>query len=90
MLDVPIHEAKAKLSSLIALAEKGEEVVFTRHGKRVVRLMAETVVDDRAARRSKAEALVASLRAGQSTLLPLVPGYNDLATLLALSKAQQR
>ena len=37
---VNIHEAKAKLSSLVARAEMGEEVVIARRGAPVVRLVA--------------------------------------------------
>ncbi len=36
----PLHEAKAKLSELVKLAEAGEEIEITRHGKVVVRLVA--------------------------------------------------
>jgi len=38
-IQVNIAEAKAKLSELVARAEKGEEVVIARHGKPVVTLM---------------------------------------------------
>jgi prevent-host-death family protein len=41
MHTVSIAQAKSQLSSLIHAAESGEEVVFTRHGKPVVRLVAE-------------------------------------------------
>lgn len=41
MLSVPIHQAKGQLSELIRAAEQGEQVVLTRHGKPVVRLVAE-------------------------------------------------
>jgi prevent-host-death family protein len=48
-IQVNIAEAKAKLSELVARAEKGEEVVIARHGKPVVTLMvkphASTLVD---------------------------------------------
>ena len=90
---VPIHEAKAKLSALIALVEKGEEVVLTRHGKRVVRLAAEVQVDDASQRRAKAEAawarLVAKREAMQAQMGPVIEGYNDLQSLLAVSKTEQ-
>lgn len=36
---INIHEAKAKLSSLIARAEAGEEIVIARANKPVVRLV---------------------------------------------------
>jgi prevent-host-death family protein len=38
MTTVNISEAKTQLSKLIALAEKGEEVVIARAGKPVVRM----------------------------------------------------
>jgi prevent-host-death family protein len=49
MIEVGTYEAKARLSELIDMAESGETVVITRHGKPVVRLVAEEE-----ARRAKA------------------------------------
>ncbi|MPY91503.1 MAG: type II toxin-antitoxin system prevent-host-death family antitoxin [Acidimicrobiia bacterium] len=34
-----MHEAKSQLSRLIALVERGEEVVIARHGEPVARLL---------------------------------------------------
>jgi prevent-host-death family protein len=48
MTEVGMHEAKTKLSQLVALAERGEEVVITRNGKPAVRLMAVTSPASRA------------------------------------------
>jgi prevent-host-death family protein len=63
MLSVPIHQAKGQLSELIRAAEQGEQVVLTRHGKPVVRLVAEVAgVDDTERERISAQAL-ADLRA---------------------------
>ena len=39
MREVGAFEAKNKLSELLDLAERGEEVVITRHGKEVARLV---------------------------------------------------
>ena len=39
MREVGAFEAKNKLSELLDLAEAGEEVVITRHGKEVARLV---------------------------------------------------
>ena len=39
MVRVSVTEAKAKLSSLIAAAEQGEEVVITKHGQTAARLV---------------------------------------------------
>ena len=37
-MELPLREAKARLSELIAAAEKGEKVVITRRGRPVVEL----------------------------------------------------
>ncbi len=37
-MNVPISEAKARLTDLVRRAEAGDEVVLTRHGRPVVRL----------------------------------------------------
>lgn len=39
MAEVGAFEAKNKLSALLDLVEQGEEVVITRHGKEVARLV---------------------------------------------------
>jgi prevent-host-death family protein len=39
MKEVGAFEAKNKLSELLDLAERGEEVIITRHGKEVARLV---------------------------------------------------
>jgi len=38
MREVPIHEAKGKLSGLIRAAGQGEKVVLTKHGKPVAEI----------------------------------------------------
>jgi len=38
-MNISIAEAKAKFSELIKRAEGGEEIIVTRHGKMVARLM---------------------------------------------------
>lgn len=38
-MNVSVAEAKAKFSELIKRAEAGEEIVVTRHGKAVARVM---------------------------------------------------
>lgn len=45
MVTVGAFEAKTHLSSLLDRVEAGEEVVITRHGKAVARLVPETVAD---------------------------------------------
>jgi prevent-host-death family protein len=39
LMNVPVAEAKAKFSELVKRAEAGEEVLVTRHGKVVARLV---------------------------------------------------
>jgi prevent-host-death family protein len=39
-MEVNVKEARAKISSLLAITEKGEEVVIMRRGKRIARLIA--------------------------------------------------
>lgn len=45
MTNIPVAEAKNRLSELIARVEAGEEIAVTRRGKPVVRLVAADVVD---------------------------------------------
>ena len=42
MKEVGAFEAKNKLSELLDLAERGEEIVITRHGREVARLVPPT------------------------------------------------
>lgn len=39
IVELPLREAKARLSELIAAARKGERAVITRHGQPVVELV---------------------------------------------------
>ncbi|SFW26781.1 type II toxin-antitoxin system Phd/YefM family antitoxin [Nitrosovibrio sp. Nv17] len=64
MREVGAFEAKNKLGTLLDWVEKGEEVIITRHGKAVARLIPNTAAHDAnkvvaAAKRirSRAEAL---------------------------------
>jgi len=50
-IQVNIAEAKAKLSELVARAERGEEVVIARHGKPIVTLTVKADAEARPARR---------------------------------------
>lgn len=40
MVTIGVYDAKARLSELITLAEKGEEVIITRRDQPVARLVA--------------------------------------------------
>jgi prevent-host-death family protein len=62
MRHVPIAEFKDRLSEVVAAAEAGEEIVITRHGRDVVKLVA--VDQDAAVRRRDTIEAMASLRQG--------------------------
>jgi len=58
-----LFEAKTHLSELIARAERGEEVIITRHNKPVARIVPmATAVPDAAARRNAVNALLRGAR----------------------------
>ena len=62
---VPISEFKDHASELVAAAERGEEIVITRHGKPAARLVAAPPEDlERRRRVDAAFARLADLRAG--------------------------
>jgi prevent-host-death family protein len=67
---VAVTNAKAQLTELIRRAEGGEEVVLTRHGQAVVRLVPVEAAVAPAARRKLLEAIrsagAAKARAGES------------------------
>jgi prevent-host-death family protein len=47
MQQIGLFEAKNKLSALVARAEKGEEIVITKHGQAVARIVPVQAVFDR-------------------------------------------
>ena len=58
-MDIPVTDAKARLTELVRRAEAGEEIVLTRHGKPAARIVPAAPRPDERARR----ALIASVRA---------------------------
>lgn len=64
MLTVGAFEAKTHLSSLLERVERGEEVLITRHGKAIARLVPAAVADR--ARADDAIARLKALRSGTS------------------------
>jgi prevent-host-death family protein len=60
---VGAYDAKTRLSELLDRVEKGEQIVITRHGKPVARLVPEGVYD-----KAAAHAAVARIRALRSEL----------------------
>ena len=63
MLEIGAFEAKNTLGTLLNLVEKGEEVVITRRGKRVARLVPDSGTRDREEGR-RAVARIVSRRKG--------------------------
>lgn len=55
MTEIGAFEAKNTLGSLLDRVERGEEIVITRHGKPVARLVASGNIIDRAGARAAAE-----------------------------------
>lgn len=55
MKEIGAFEAKNKLAHLLDLAEKGEEIIITRHGKQVARLLPISRPFDREAARQAVE-----------------------------------
>ncbi len=70
MLQVAVNQAKNQLSALIHAAEEGEEVVLTRHGKPVVRLVAEASGVVKPSREELAQEAMERLRAFRAMVLP--------------------
>lgn len=79
---VPVHQAKDRFSSLLQAVEEGEEIVITRHGKKIARIVKET---DAAPGEAELERLrqqaIAELKAFQREVQPPVEGYSDWKSL---------
>jgi prevent-host-death family protein len=82
MQTVPVHQAKDRFSSLLQAVEDGEEVVITRHGKKIARIVRESDAPPEATEleRQRREAL-ARLDAYQAQVRPAVEGYSDWKSL---------
>jgi prevent-host-death family protein len=59
---ISVTDAKAQLTELVRRAEKGDEIVLTRHGHPAVRLVPIKAAPDRKARSALLEALQASAK----------------------------
>ncbi len=56
-MEVSVTDAKAQLTDLVRRAEAGDEIILTRHGHAVARLMPIRQATDRIARRRVLEAV---------------------------------
>ncbi|WBY02041.1 type II toxin-antitoxin system prevent-host-death family antitoxin [Ramlibacter tataouinensis] len=77
MQTVPIHQAKSQLSELIRAVEQGEEVVLTRHGKRVIRLIREPETEQPSVE-ARRQAIRAELDALRAKVGAARPGFDEL------------
>jgi prevent-host-death family protein len=60
MMRISVTEAKGQLTELVRRAEAGDEVILTRHGHEVVRLIPVAAAPNRTTRRALLEAVRAS------------------------------
>jgi prevent-host-death family protein len=63
MHEIGAFDAETNLGALLDRVEQGEEVVITRHGKPIARLVPEGAAKDRQAARAAAERIRARARA---------------------------
>jgi prevent-host-death family protein len=74
-MQVNMHDAKTKLSELVAAAERGEDVIIARNGTPAARLVAITAVHPPV----RLGALVGEIELGPEFDAPL-PEFDDYAT----------
>jgi prevent-host-death family protein len=78
MLTVPIHQAKSQLSELIRAVEQGEEVVLTRHGKRVIRLIKEPEAEQGSSVEARRQAILEELTALRAKVKAHGPSFQEI------------
>lgn len=77
MREIGAFEAKNTLGSLLDEVERGGEVVITRRGKRVARLVPELPVKDPAAARAAMERIRARLRGAAPLTIEEIIQFRD-------------
>jgi prevent-host-death family protein len=84
MQTVPVHQAKDRFSALLQAVEDGEEIVITRHGKKIARIVRETEStpsqDELERRRREAIAELEAYQA-RAQVQPAIEGYTDWKSL---------
>lgn len=82
MRHVGAFEAKNTLGDLLDQVEQGEEIVITRHGRKIARIVRETEEGPDAAEQQRLrQQALADLRAFQAQVQPPVEGYSDWKSL---------
>jgi len=69
-MDIPLTEPNTQLAQLVTLAESGEDIVLTRDGKPVARLMPVIATPTISARRALIEELQAQVAAIERPGMP--------------------
>lgn len=82
MQTVPVHQAKDRFSSLLQAVEDGEEIVITRHGKKIARIVKETEAAPSETEKERIRRVaIAELKAFQARVKPAVEGFSDWKSL---------
>ena len=82
MQTIPVHQAKDRFSSLLQAVEDGEEIVITRHGKKIARIVKETEsAPEQAELERQRRIALAELEAFQARVKPAVDGFSDWKSL---------
>ena len=78
MQTIPVHQAKDRFSALLQAVEEGEEIVITRHGRKIARIVreAEATPSEAERERIRLEA-IERLRVYQESVKHPVPGFSD-------------
>ena len=82
MQTIPVHQAKDRFSALLQAVEEGEEIVITRHGRKIARIVreAEAAPSEAERERIRREA-IERLRAYQASVKHPVDGFSDWKSL---------
>ena len=87
MQTIPVNRAKDQFSAMLQAVERGEEIIITRHGKRIARITRESnELPDEQIVMEKRAAAVKRLEAFQILVKPAVKGKSDWQTLRDLGR----
>jgi prevent-host-death family protein len=79
---VSVHQAKDRFSALLQAVEAGDEVVITRHGKKIARIVHEPDAQPAQAERERMrQQALERLTAFQAHVKPAVEGHSDWKSL---------
>ena len=82
MQTISIHQAKDRFSALLQAVEEGDEIVITRHGRKIARIVRETSEESSETERERARlAAIEELKAFQARVRPAQVGVSDWKSL---------